>query len=49
MSSNRPFISGYSLKKPFNYSKVFGNSLISGVLKGASLINRITLRFSRVG
>jgi hypothetical protein len=49
VSSNRLFVGGYSSKGPFNYNRVFGDSLVGGVLEGASLASRITLRFFRVG
>jgi hypothetical protein len=47
-SSNRLFIGGCFSEGLFNYSRVFGNSLIGGVLEGASLVGKITLRFSGV-
>jgi hypothetical protein len=48
VSFNRLFVGSCSLKGPFNYSRVFGDSLVGGVLEGASLTSRITLRFSKV-
>lgn len=48
-SSNRRFVGGCSLEGPFNCGRVVSDSLIGGVLKGASLAGEITLRFSRVG
>jgi hypothetical protein len=48
-SSSAPFIGGYSLERPFNYSRVVSDSLIGGVLEGASPAGGITLRFSGVG